>query len=200
MSLEIYIFKGNDSGGPPDYAVPVAVVAGSLGSFGVAGPPPGGTRVYAVRTFDTATGLMETNTDARVSCRRDPTGADRSIVPTGPTAISARATAGGGVSVAWSYMPTASRPDPDRFAVYVTAGTTVDYTAAPTAVVNLIPNLIHYIYPGSGYADGTTYAVGVRSFLGAADDGNTMSATFEAAGTGPGPVVSLTGAAVYQEA
>lgn len=195
--LRTNIYKGDDTGGAIDWSVLIATVTGA--TFPVTDLPAGATRQYGIRTYDDVTGLVELGMMARCTIARDAAGNDVSEPPGGPSGIRATPLAAGAVRVAWIYLGGGGRPDPDHFAVFVTAGTAVDFTATPTAMVAMIKNSRNYTLDIPGFIDGTSYVVGVRGILGNADDGNAMVATFEAAGTGPRNAERATIEAVYKE-
>ena len=70
---------------------------------------------------------------------------------------------------------------------YATPATTISYATGiqSTFVANL-----------SGLTDGTTYAIGVRSFNASGEEANTISLSVAADATGPRPVDSLAATAV----
>lgn len=186
MTLRYRIYKGDDAGGPVDYAAPVATVGAP--PFAVADLAAGQSRRYGVRPYDDVSGLESATTAAEVTLTRAASGADGSDPPGGPVGVLVAPLASGRARVSWSYLRSPGRPDPEEFAIWATPGTAVDFT--PAAAVLTVPaaeNRMHYhaivdsLPPGS-----VAFGVrGVRPGPPRVDDGNTRSVVATIAGTGP---------------
>jgi len=199
LAITYRIYRNAGTGGPVDEATPVATVSATTwASPALVGP---GDWTWLVRTYDDVSLLEEKGTQARVRLELNAAGLDITNRPPSPTQLAARATAGGTCRVSWSY-PEVRRGGavPDRFEVWLTAGTTVNYAAAPAGTVNLagyghLPP--HFMIDLAGLVGGTAYAVGVRAFKGTLDDGGTGSVAVTGATTGPAAVEGLTAVASF---
>lgn len=197
MAIVTRIYAGPPGGGPVDYTTAIATVSGT--THEIAGLAAGEKRRYAVRSVDTETGLEEYGTQAQLTLERDAAGADVSTRPAGPVGVSATPARAGGVTVAWAYFPRPDRPDPDHFAVWVTAGDAVDTSVDPDAIVPFAAFTPHFSAAVAGLADATAYAAGVRGILGGADDGNAEVAKFTAAAGAPLDVRAPSATTTFRE-
>jgi hypothetical protein len=187
MAIHYRIYSGDNSGGPVDYASPVATVAGT--SWTTPPLPPGSRTRFAVRSFDTITGHEDKNIDAMITVAVDATGGDATNQPAAPSGLSATVSGPGQVRVRWSYLPTPGRPDPDGFRVYRTAGPAVDWSAAPAAIVAFTAMVRDYSTLMAGLVAGTTYAIGVRSALAGVVNPAGLSAAYAV----PAPIGKVSG-------
>lgn len=183
-----YHVYSNGGSGPVNYAAPIATVSTLTYSTSALAYPS--DTVYAVRAFDTVSGLEEQNVDARVRLVLDATGANVTARPNPPVNVWAAPTAGGGAVVHWSYNPAGQGAAPTGFKVWATVGSVVDYTAAPVSVPYTGPVGSATL---SGLTDGVSYAIGVRAFSGSLVEPNTTAiASVTGDRTAPGDVDGLT--------
>jgi hypothetical protein len=188
MATNYRIYSGGMSGGPVDYSTPVATVSGL--SWVTPALPANAIVTYAVRAFDTVSGLEEPNIDARVTIRVNASQADVTGLPNAPTGLTATPAAGATARVAWQYNPGGQGGAPTGFRVY--RGTpAVDYGTV-AATVPYSAGVAAYVATLSGLVDGSIYTVAVRAFNAVGTESNATVATFTADGTGPDPVNGLT--------
>lgn len=193
--MKLYrIYAGDDSGGEIDYSTPIAEVPGL--SFDTDPLPLDSRTRFGVRVYDDVTGLEERNVDAVVEIVVDGAGLDATGRPGSPLDLSVRPTAGGTAVVLWSYNRLSGGGIPASFKVWLTAGTSVNYAAAPAATVPYDGSARQFAATLSGLADGTTYAVGVRAANASGDDPNTQSALVVGDEVGPDAVDDLAAEAV----
>jgi hypothetical protein len=193
MATNYRIYSGGMSGGPVDYSTPVATVSGL--SWATPALPANAVVTYAVRAFDTVSGLEEPNVDARVTIRVNAAQADITGLPNAPTGLTATPAAGATARVAWQYNPGGQGGVPTGFRVYV--GTPTPNYGAVAATVPYAAGKSAYLSTLAGpLVDGSIYQVGVRSYNATGTESNTTVASFTADGTGPSPVDSLTAAVV----
>src|SRR5690349_11807576 len=117
MTIQYRIYSNNNAGGPVDYSAPVATVSGL--TWDTPALPLSSDTTYAVRAYDTASGLEDANVDARVRIVIDASGADVSARPNPPSHLTAEPRAGGKVMVTWQYNPGGQGAAPTGFRVYV---------------------------------------------------------------------------------
>jgi hypothetical protein len=197
--LKTNVYRGDGSGGPVDYAAPVAVV--SVASYAIDDMAPGESRRYGIRIVDDATGLEESGTAAQILLTRAADGTDASAPPVGPTAIRFLMQKAGLGVVSWSYLKSPIRPDPAEFRVFAGEGDAVDWDADPAAVLDATPIQSSYNVFLSIFTDDLIYSVGVRGFdARGVSDGNTLSKTFRAAVLPPRDVESLSGMPTFRDA
>src|SRR6266852_878934 len=125
MSYVYRIYSNDGHGGPVNYTTPIA----STSSLSFTCPPLAlsSDTTLVVRTYDSVLGIEDSNTDARVRILLDQNGQDISGRPNAPEALYVRPLEGGGCRASWSYLPSAA-PSPLGFFVYLTQGTSVNYT------------------------------------------------------------------------
>src|SRR5205823_5244328 len=109
---------------------------------------------FAVRAFDTASGIEEANTDARVRVLIDPAGNDVTARPNPINGLSARRTAGGTCRLAWGYDSTGQGGPPSRFDVTMNPG-----PPGPVATVDYLVGVSGYECSVSGLIPDTSYAI-----------------------------------------
>jgi hypothetical protein len=190
MSLEYKIYRGDYAGGPVDYTTPVATV--STLSYSPAPIPLGSTVRYAVRAYDTVTGLEDQNTDATILIRTDAAGLDITGRPNAPSRLSAIATANGTARASWLYSTAGQGGAPVSFRVWLTVGASVNYAASPAATVAYSPDLHAYEATLTGLSHGTDYAIGVRATNAAGDETNVDSVSVTGLASGPDAPTGLT--------
>lgn len=193
MAIGYHVYGNGGGGGPVDYATPLATVATLTWSS----PPlaAGASWTFAVRAYDTASGLEESNVDARASLALDAALVDVTGRPNAPTGLAARPAAGGSIVATWGYNPGGQGGAPQGFRVY--AGTpTVSYAAA-VAVVPYNADARAFSATIEGLTGGNaTYQISVRAFNAAGEETNATVASATAVTTGPLPVESLTATVV----
>lgn len=186
MAIEYRVYANDGAGGPVDYGTVVATVAGLTWDTPPLAAPSDTT--FAVRAFDTVSGLAEQNVDARVRVRIDAAGADVSGLPNAPTGLSARATGGGGAAVAWLYNAGGQGGKPTGFKVYI--GTPSVSYATPALTVPYAAGRVAFIGRLAGLAAGA-YQVAVRAYNAAGEEPNAIIAPLVIPAGGPAPVDAL---------
>ena len=195
MAILYNVYANDGLGGAVNYASPIASTA-SL-SFTTGSLPPSSDTTFAVRAMDASTGLEEANTEARVRVVLDANGQDISARPNAPTALMARATAGGGCLATWGYNPVGQGGLPTGFLVYLTRGTTASYTT-PAITVPFIASTARFSCQLTGLTDGASYVVAVRSTNASATEVNTAAVSVVVGdSTPPGNVDGLAAAATF---
>lgn len=192
MAIDYHVYGNGGTGGPVDYSTPLADVSALTWSS----PPlaAGASWTFAVRAYDTTSGLEEVNVDARASLALDAALVDVSARPNAPTGLAARPAAGGSIVASWGYNPGGQGGAPQGFRVY--AGTpTVSYAAA-VAVVPFNADARAFSATIEGLTGGATYQVAVRSYNASGEETNATVASATAVTTGPLPVESLTATVV----
>jgi hypothetical protein len=193
MSTSYHIYSGNTSGGPVDYTTPVATTASLSWTSGALAANT--TINYAVRAFDTVSGLEEANVDARVTVRTNASQLDITGRPNVPTSLTARATAAASLQVRWQYNPGGQGGAPTGFHVY--AGTPSVSYATPAATVAYVPGSVRpYQATLTSLTDGALYQVSVRAYNASGEESNTTVMSVTAKATGPKAVDSLTATVV----
>jgi hypothetical protein len=192
MAIQYRIYASPPLGGPVDYSAPVATVAGLSWSSGSLSA--NARQTFAVRAYDTDTGLEDQNVDARLTVSLDALGNDITGLPNAPTGLGVRATAAGGAAVTWHYNPGGQGAAPSVFHVYI--GTPTPDYGSPAAIVPYVRGGRAFLASLSGLADGVAYQVGVRAVNASGEEQNTATASVVGAVSGPLPVVSLTASAV----
>lgn len=197
MSTSYRIYRGNTSGGPIDYGTVVATTA-SL-TYTLPALNLGDDVRYAVRAFDTASGLEETNVDAitRVTVHAS-TGANLADRPNVPKPIGVSARAGGTAKVTWSYASAGQLGVPTGFKVWKSTGA-INYAAAADATVAYVSGTVHYTTTLTSLSDATSYNVAVRAYNATTDDGNTDVYTVIGDTTAPAVVDSIAAAAIVAD-
>lgn len=187
MATHYHVYASDGLGGPVDYSAAVATVSGL--TWASPALAAGSRWTFAVRAFDTVSGLEESNLDARASVALDAARADVTGVPNPPTGLTARATAGGTARVTWAYNPGGQGGAPTGFRVY--AGTPAVGYATPAATVAYSAGSPSFSATLAGLTDGAAYVVAVRSYNATAEEANTSTVTLTADATGPSQVPSL---------
>jgi hypothetical protein len=190
MTIQYHIYSNDAAGGPVSYQAPIATVAGT--SYSTPPLAPGSNTTFAVRAFNTASGLEEANVDARVQIVLDSQGNDISGRPAPVLGLSARAAAAGAFVVTWLKNPAVLAGKATGYHVYL--GTPTTSYASPAATVS-DTGARHYTTTIPGLADGQTYQVAVRAFNAAGEENNTFAVSVTARSSGPSPVdgLSITG-------
>lgn len=194
MAVQYHVYANDHAGGPVDYTAAVATVAGLTWTSGALAA--GSDTLYAVRAYDTVSGLEESNVDAVVEIQLDASRIDVTRRPGSPANLTGRTTAAGGCRVEWTYSPLAGGAAPTQFRVYRTAGTVVNFAASPTTTVPYSAGQSSFHADLTGLTDGATYAIGVRAANAYAADTNTAQVLVIGDTTGPLAVDGLAAALV----
>jgi hypothetical protein len=160
MSISYNIYANDGQGGDVNYNAPIATTASQSHVIPQLGFPSDNT--FAVRAFDTISGIEEANSDARVRIVIDPSGNDVTARPNAVFGLSAKATAGGTCWVAWGYNTTGQGAPPSLFNVFRT-GVGPSSPASPPATVSYLPNVAGYGCTLSGLASNTSYSIVVQA-------------------------------------
>ena len=193
MSTSYHVYANAGAGDPINYASPVATVSGLTWSTASLTYP--GSWSFAVRAFDTVTGLEEENLDASVTLVLDATGQDITNQPLAPTGVRVLPLAGGSVRVEWFYPVVNRAKIPTGFHVYIGSRGTPDF-ATPAATVSFTAGIAGTFGSDiSGLSGNTLYTICVRAFNETAEETNNKTVAVTADATGPSAVVSLTAAA-----
>lgn len=190
MATNYHVYSNDGAGGAIDYATPIATVTtpGYL-----TGPLTPGTWSFAVRAFDTVSGLEERNADAVVDVAVSAGLADISAVPFAPRAVTATVSGSGTVRVSWAYPYTERTRAPVGFRVYQGSPATPSY-AAPVATVSYAgQGYLHYRATIAGLTGGIQYAFAVRAYNATGEESNATVVSVTALTTAPADVDSLTG-------
>ena len=156
MAIAYHIYANDGRGGEVDYSAPVATTSDLSFAAGPLLAPS--DNWFAVRALDTASGIEEANTDARVRLLIDPAGNDVTAQPNPANGLSARRTAGGTCRLAWGYDSTGQGGAPSRFDVTMNPGPT-----GPVASVAYLAGVSGYECTVSGLAPNISYAISVRA-------------------------------------
>lgn len=196
MATQYHVYKNDGAGGPVDYSTIVATVTSGTTYTGSALAASSDT-TFAVRAFDSVSGLEEENVDCRVRIVLDSGRADITTRPNPPVGLSAHAKAGGKALVTWAYNPRGQGGAPTSFKVWLTAGTSVNYAASPATTVTYSAHTQSYRVTLSGLSDATAYVVGVRATNASGDETNATKVSIVGDTTGPNAVDSLTATAGF---
>ena len=160
MAISYRIYRNDGQGGEVDYSTPVAISSNLTYAAGPLSAPSDNT--FAVRAFDTTSGIEEANTDAKARIILDRSGNDVTARPNAVIGLSARPTAGGTCWVSWGYNPTAQGGAPATFEVDLTIGAHPS-TGSPAASIAYSPGVMGYGCTLSGLAAGVPSTVSVRA-------------------------------------
>jgi hypothetical protein len=156
MAISYHIYANDGLGGDVDYSTPVATTIDLTITVGPLAAPSDNR--FAVRAFDTNSGIEEANTDALVRILIDPAGNEVTARPNPVNGLSARRTAGGTCWVSWGYDSTGQGGPPSRFDVTMTPG-----PANPVATVAYLPGVAGYECSLSGLVTGNSYTIAVQA-------------------------------------
>ncbi len=174
MAISYNIYANDGMGGDVNYLSPIASTSDLTYAVGSLAMPSDNT--FAVRAFDTVSGIEEANTDARVRIVIDSAGNDVTAQPNAVVGLSAQPTAGGTCWVSWGYDATGQGGTPALFNVTLTAGTTPSHAnpvasiagttpshANPVASIAYLPGVAGYGCTLSGLAGNTSYTIAVQA-------------------------------------
>jgi hypothetical protein len=159
MAISYNIYANDGMGGDVDYSTPIASSSDLTYATGTLATPSDNT--FAVRAFDTVSGIEEANTDARVRIILNASGNDITAQPNAVVGLSATPTAGGSCWVSWGYVPTGQGGPPSLFNVTLTAGTTP--STNPGASIPYLTGVAGYGCSLSGLAGNTPYTIAVQA-------------------------------------
>jgi hypothetical protein len=174
MTIAYRVYSNGGSGGPVDYSTPV-VVTSSL-SYTTTPLAPSSDTTFAVRAYDTGSGLEEANTEALVRVVLDGQGADVTGRPNPPSGVWLTPLLGGGCRVGWNFVPDPRYGVPVGFQVYFGPGGAAG-GGPPAATVSYAPGQGGYFCDLPGPFGFATYTAVVQSFNAAGTDGGTATAT-----------------------
>jgi hypothetical protein len=187
-----YNIYGNGGSGPINYSTPIATVYGLTWTSSSLAYPDDWK--FGVRAFNS--NGEEKNLDASVEIILDSGGKDITLRPITPMALRAFALAGAAIRVEWTYAAMNLATLPTGFNVYIGIGGSPSY-GSPVATVSYQSAIAgSFVANLAGLTNGTTYAIGVRSYNATAEEPNTTFVLVTADSAGPASVVSLTASAV----
>lgn len=186
MATQYHVYHNDSAGGPVDFSTVVATTA-SLTWTSPALAFPGDHR-FALRAFDTVTGLEEKGVAATARLVLDASGVDVTGRPNAPTGLTATPGPAGSVRVAWAYNPGGQGGKPTGFHVYV--GTPTPSFGAPAATVLYVVGRSAFGATVTGLAAGA-YQTTVRAYNATGEETNAAAVSFTASSTGPTVVDSL---------
>jgi hypothetical protein len=160
MAISYNVYANDGLGGAVNYATPISTTTGLTYSAGTLAIPSDNT--FAVRSFDSGSGIEEANTDARVRIVIDASGNDVTTQPNPVIGLRATPTAGGTCWVAWGYDSAGQGGAPAQFNVTLTPGSTPSL-ASPVATILFSPGVSGYGCSLSGLASNTLYTVAVQA-------------------------------------
>jgi hypothetical protein len=160
MAISYNIYANDGQGGLVNYETPIASTSACTHSVGPLAASSDNT--FAVRAFDSVSGIEEANTDARVRIIIDATGNDVTARPNAVIGLSVRPMAGGTCWVSWGYDSTGQGGAPSEFRVSLTSGPGPSIEN-PTATVAFSPGVAGYGCTLSGLAANALYTVAVQA-------------------------------------
>jgi hypothetical protein len=160
MTISYNIYANNGMGGDVNYLAPVATTPELTYAVGALAMPSDNT--FAVRAFDTVSGIEEANTGARVRVILDASGNDITARPNAVVGLSARPTAGGTCWVSWGYDSSGQGGPPSLFNVTLSTGSTASL-ANPIVSIAYLPGVLGYGCSLSGLVGTTLYTIAVQS-------------------------------------
>lgn len=196
MVTRYNIYSGDNSGGPVNYAAPVATVDTPTWQT-AALPVPSRTR-FGVRAVDDITKLEEHNIDCVYEVTINDQGINVSERPPAPIGLQVEARGTDGVLIRWTYLYRPPLPDPDSFVLRVQMGT-MDFNLPGVLVAPFASGQSQYQATVAGLDSGASYAVSVRSALGPAEDSNTAVLTVQTRSAPPKNPADLMVTATHKE-
>ena len=158
MAIVYRIYSNGGTGGPIDYSTPLATTPDP--TYTTAGLAPSRDYRFAVRAFDTATGIEEANTQATRRLVLDGLGRATGDAPKAIHALVARPLVGGNCRVSWAYRSAGQATPPISFEVYLTTGLHTDL-GTPQTTVAYRPGALGYSCSLTGLSDGIVSTVSV---------------------------------------
>lgn len=192
MAIVYRIYANDGAGGPLDYTN----LVGTTGTLAFSPPAlaAGSDWTFGVRAFDDATGLEESNTDARVRIRVDAAGVLVGDLPNPPVGLTVSPRPGDLVFARWSYAKAGQAAPPTGFRVYLAPGT-VTLPAAPAATVPFSDSGVFNTYSAQvgPITPGVAYQVVVTAYNAAGETAPAPqgTATVEAPASPPSAPVCL---------
>ena len=174
MAIAYNVYSNDGAGGPVNYSTPIATTTAL--TYVTTALMAGSNTTFAVRAFDASTNLEEANIDASATIILDANGNDVSARPNAPHALVLLPTSAGSCLVSWAFNAVAQAGVPVGFQIFLTEGTSVDYSS-PAGVVPYIPGQVGYTYQLPGPYSVSTYTASVRSYNATTSDGNTITVT-----------------------
>jgi hypothetical protein len=160
MAISYNIYANDGMGGDVNYLTPITTTSDLTSAVGSLAMPSDNR--FAVRAFDTVSGIEEANTDARVRIVIEAAGNDVTAQPNAVVGLSAQPTADGTCWVSWGYDATGQGGTPSLFNVTLTAGTTPSL-ANPVASIAYLPGVAGYGCTLSGLAGNTPSTIAVQA-------------------------------------
>jgi hypothetical protein len=160
MAISYNIYANDGMGGNVNYLAPIATTSDLTYAVGVLVMPSDNT--FAVRAFDTVSGIEEANTDARVRIILDASGNDVTNRPNAVVGLSAQPTAGGTCWVSWGYDSTGQGGPPSLFNVILTVGSRSSLSN-PTASIAYLPGVPGYGCSLGGLVANTPCTIAVQA-------------------------------------
>jgi hypothetical protein len=174
-------------GNPIDYTTIIATVTTAPWTWTGPTITAGTIARYAVRAYDTLSGIENPDIASEVSAAPLADGSDPLAKPPAPTSTSAAATLGGHAIISWSIAMVARSRWPTGFHIYAGVGTP-SYTS-PIATVPTRPyeglSVTKYVATITGLTGGSTYAVAVRGYSAAGEGPSGPIALVVASTAGP---------------
>lgn len=197
-----YRIYSNGGSGYIDYDTVVATVSHPTVTWTSGAISSSGIYNYGVRAVDSGN-KEEFNTDVIVSVDIiGPPITEQPDVPNEPTGLTATATGGGKITVAWVYNDREEDATPTKFNVYYDNGTgNVDYNT-PLTSVNYSTGTqdgrhLAFSYLTAALTDTTTYIFGVRSSTATDEEDNTTTVSATADASAPNAPTGLSGSVTY---
>lgn len=193
MAIQYRIYSGDASGGPVDYSTVLATTA-SL-SIAMSALANNTTTIFAVRTYDTVTGLDDAGTDAQVTIITDGSGLDATNRPYASSSLRALPSPTG-ATIEWTYPHLIASRQPTGFHVYVTA-TTISYASVQATVLWATGRGGKFRATIAGLTPGTAYQAAVRAYNASGEEPNTAVIGFTLPAAAPLNVDGLTATVGY---
>jgi hypothetical protein len=182
-------YAGPVGGGPVDYRTAVFDVSGRTATVGPVAP---GTKVkFAVRNYDTANGIEESNQDVVITLEVDLFDRDVSDRPKAPDFLRIDVQANGYVLATWEYHPSADYAAPSQYNIYTNTGDSVDYSLPIYIESPFMVSLATYRIRFGPFADGVR-SFGIKAARGIAESENATEVAVTIRATPPLPVEGLT--------
>jgi hypothetical protein len=160
MSISYHVYANDGQGGLVNYASPIATTTATTFTISSLASPSDNT--FAVRAFDTVSGIEEANTDASVRIILDASGNDVTARPNSVIGLAAYPTSGGTCWVSWGYDEAGQGGPPLAFLATLTPVAPTTGTAASTTV-SYVAGIPGYGCVLSGLVAGGSYQIAVQS-------------------------------------